>query len=398
MSLLSVEDARHRLLDEVSPLPQEDVPLDEAHGRVLARPIQSTRDQPPFPASAMDGFAVRAADTRAAPVSLTVVGTSKAGERFPARLSAGQAVRIFTGAPVPAGADAILIQENAILQGDRIRVAEPLSAGTFVRPAGLDFQAGDRLLEAGRILDARALALAASSGHAMLPCHRRPTVSLLATGDELVSPGETPGPDQIISSNALGIASIVRSSGGEPVDLGIVADDEAAITARLAEGEKTDVLVTIGGASVGDHDLAHQALSRRGTRFAFWRIAMRPGKPLMVGRLGATHVIGVPGNPVSAMVCALLFLAPLVRTLLGRPPGPRIEDGILGVDVDANDQREDYVRSRLVEGAGRSEILPFSRQDSSMLRTLAQSDALLIRPPHASAARKGDPCRFLRLD
>lgn len=397
MSLLSVDEARRRLLDNVSLLPEEEVPLGDAHGRVLARSIEAIRDQPPFPASAMDGYAVRGADTADAPTSLALVGQSKAGERFPGVLMQGQAVRIFTGAPVPDGADAILIQENANVDADRISFEMPVVPGAYIRPAGLDYKAGDRLIEAGGLLTPSVLALAASAGYTALPCRRKPTVALLATGDELVAPGQTPGPDQITSSNSIGISGIVRACGGEPIDLGIAPDDQSAIASHISRGERADILVTIGGASVGDHDLAHRALEARGTRFAFWRIAMRPGKPLMVGRLENTHVVGVPGNPVSALVCALLFLAPLIRTMLGLAPGPEIHDGSLGADIEANDAREDYVRARLETRADRVDVIPFSRQDSSMLRTLAASDALLIRAPHAPPGKAGDRCLFIRL-
>ncbi len=398
MSLLSVEDATAQLLDGVEALTGETVGLDEALGRVLAADLAATRTQPPFAASAMDGYAVRAADAMAEGAVLTVIGTSRAGERFAGALDPGQAVRIFTGAPVPDGADAILIQENATRQGDVVTLTVPVTPGLHVRPAGLDFKKGERLLTAGRVLGSRAIALAASMNHAEIPVRRRPRVAILATGDELVPPGGDPGPDQIISSNSAGIAALVREAGGEPVDLGIAPDDVKAISEAVARAGDADILALIGGASVGDHDLVQEALVGRGMQLDFWRIAMRPGKPLMVGHLHGMRVLGLPGNPVSAMVCGHIFLKPLMRALLGLAPGPFEQTAILGAAMAANDRRQDYVRATLASEAGRTIATPFKRQDSSMMAALARADALIVRPPFAEAATAGITVPIIALD
>ena len=326
MALLPVEDALGRLLSDVSALTDTvTVPLREADGRVLACDLVAKRTQPPFPASAMDGYAVRHADIATVPSELTVIGQSAAGHGFSGEVGKGEAVRIFTGAPLAAGADTVVIQENVErLSQTRIRVVEAAGPGRHIRGAGLDFDEGEKLLEAGDRLDAGRLMLAAAMNHATLPVRRRPLVGILATGDELVAPGEEPGPDQIIASNTFGVAAIVEEAGGEVLDLGIAADRRETIQAAVdaAEREEVDVLVTLGGASVGDHDLVQEALTGRGMVLDFWKIAMRPGKPLMFGRLGTRRVLGLPGNPVSSMVCAHLFLRPLVAAPR-RPPSGR---------------------------------------------------------------------------
>ena len=328
MSLLSVEDATAQLLGGVKPLAGETAGLDAALGRVLAQDLTATRTQPPFPASAMDGYAVRAADAASEGASLKVIGTSRAGERFDGSLGPGEAVRIFTGAPVPEGADAILIQENATHEGDHVTVTVPLSKGQHVRPAGLDFREGETLLAAGSVLGSREIALAASMNFAEVPVRRRPRVAILATGDELVAPGGDPGPDQIISSNSAGIGALVREAGGEPIDLGIAPDEVAAIgeaVGKVVEGAgDADILTLIGGASVGDHDLVQEALVERGMTLDFWRIAMRPGKPLMVGHLQAMRVLWTQDSPGFGSAVAVIRspgrTAP--RSARGRPGGP----------------------------------------------------------------------------
>ncbi len=398
MSLLSVEDASAQLLDGVDTLASESVGLNEALGRVLVADLAATRTQPPFAASAMDGYALRAGDAASQGARLTVIGISRAGERFDGSLGSGEAVRIFTGAPVPDGADAILIQENATRDGDIVTVATPVAQGMHVRPAGLDFKKNETLLEAGIVLGSRSIALAASMNYAQIPVRTRPRVAILATGDELVPPGGDPGPDQIIASNSAGIAALVRESGGEPVDLGIAPDDIAAIGDAVANAGDADILTLIGGASVGDHDLVQEALVQRGMTLNFWRIAMRPGKPLMVGHLRAMRVLGLPGNPVSAMVCGHIFLKPLIRALLGLTPGPATQTAILGTDMAANDRRQDYVRAALASDNGRTVATPFHRQDSSMMATLARADALIVRPPFAEVAPAGTPIPMIRLD
>ncbi len=398
MSLLSVEDASAELLEGVEALASEIVGLDEALGRVLVADLSATRTQPPFAASAMDGYALRAGDAASEGARLTVIGVSQAGKRFAGSLGPGQAVRIFTGAPVPDGADAILIQENATRDGDIVTVTSPVTEGLHVRPAGLDFKKNERLLAAGLVLGSRAIALAASMNHAQIAVRARPRVAILATGDELVPPGGDPGPDQIIASNSAGVAALVREAGGEPIDLGIAPDDVSAIGEAVARAGDADILTLIGGASVGDHDLVQEALVQRGMTLNFWRIAMRPGKPLMVGHLQAMRVLGLPGNPVSAMVCGHIFLKPLIRALLGLTPGPATHMAILGADMAANDRRQDYIRAALASDNGRTVATPFQRQDSSMMATLARADALIVREPFAEAAPAGTPVPMIRLD
>jgi molybdopterin molybdotransferase len=396
MSLLPVDEAVARLLAGVAPLPAEDVRLAKAHGRVLAADLPARLTQPPFSASAMDGYAVRATEAKAG-ARLKVAGMSRAGERFTGALRPGEAVRIFTGAPVPEGADAVLIQENARREGDTVEVIEPVAAGRNIRPAGLDFRKGDVILNAGRALDPHAISVAAAMGHASLPVRRKPRVAVLANGDELVPPGATPGPDQIVSSNGIGLAALIEELGGEAVDLGIAPDKREAIAAYVDRAASADILVTTGGASVGEHDLMQDALTDRGLKLDFWKIAMRPGKPLMVGRLGDMRVLGLPGNPVSTFVCAHIFLKPLVRALLGLPLGADLRTAKLGTPMPANDSRQDYVRARLTRSPEGLEATPFAIQDSSMLSTLAAADALIIRPVGALAAPAGTTVPVLLL-
>lgn len=392
MSLMPVEEALRRLLEDVSPTTAETVELAAANGRRLAAPLASTRTQPPFAASAMDGYAVRHQDLDVGAV-LRVIGEAPAGHGFSGSVGTGEAVRIFTGAPVPEGADTILIQEDARREGDRITVFDAPAQGAFVRPAGLDFSRGDVLLEPPLRLGYRHLALAAAMNHAAVPVRRKPLVAILATGDELVRPGAEPGPDQIIASNHAGIAALVEDCGGTPLDLGISPDEPVALAGhvRHAIEAKADILVTLGGASVGDHDLVQQVLGQEGMDLAFWRIAMRPGKPLMAGRLGATRVLGLPGNPVSSLVCGLLFLKPLIGALLGDDTAHAAPaTAVLTAPLPENDRRQDYVRAILdTDDSGRASVTPFSRQDSSMLNLLARSGALIVRPPHAPALEAG---------
>lgn len=389
MALTSVENALSRLLRDVPVTGSESVPLADAFRRVLAEDLTAERSQPPFPASAMDGYAVRAADAVTGAL-LRVAGQSRAGVRFAGALSEGEAVRIFTGAPVPDGADSILIQENTEASGSEIRVLKGVEAGRFIRPEGLDFSAGETLMTSGTMLSAPKLALAASMNRPTVPVRRMPRVAIIATGDELIPPGGEPGIDQIISSNGIGVSLLVSQFGGEPDDRGIAADRIEAIDAKLPGPADADILVLIGGASVGDHDLVQDALLARGMELDFWRIAMRPGKPLMVGRLDDMRVLGLPGNPVSAMVCSHIFLRPLIRAMLGLPRGRYEKTARLAVAMAANDERQDYVRATLSSDDDGLVVTPFSRQDSSMLATLARSDALVIRPPHAHALEQGD--------
>lgn len=402
--LIPVAEALARVLASVAaPVEAETVLLARAGGRTLAADVVASRTQPPFPASAMDGYAVRSADAAMVGATLRLIGTSAAGHGFPGRIGAGEAVRIFTGAPVPEGADAILIQEDAAAEAGAVRVLEPVEPARFIRRAGLDFTAGQTLIPAGTSLDARRLALAAAAGHPRLPVRRRPRVAILATGDELVEPGATPGWDQIVASNSLALGALAAEAGADIVDLGIAGDDHDALADafRRARAARADLLVTLGGASVGDHDLVQAALAKEGLELGFWRVALRPGKPLMHGRLGDMLVIGLPGNPVSSIVCGLLFVVPAIRALQGDPRAgaDRSEPATLGRDMPENDGRADYMRASLALEPGRLPVATAEqRQDSSMLAVLGRSEALLLRAPHAPAARAGDPCRIIRLD
>ncbi|MGH1574441.1 molybdopterin molybdotransferase MoeA [Methylobacterium sp. P31] len=402
--LIPVAEALARVLASVThPVEAETVTLAGAAGRTLAADIVASRTQPPFPASAMDGYAVRSADAAASGASLQLIGTSAAGHGFTGRIGQGEAVRIFTGAPVPDGADAILIQEDAEAEGGNVRVVEPVAPNRFIRRPGLDFTAGETLLTAGMCLDARRLALAAAAGHPRLSVRRRPRVAILATGDELVEPGSAPAWDQIVASNSLAVGALAAEAGAEIIDLGIAGDDHGALedAFRRAREARADLLVTLGGASVGDHDLVQAALAKEGLELDFWRVALRPGKPLMHGRLGNMLVIGLPGNPVSSIVCGLLFVVPAIRALQGDPQAgaDRSEPATLGRDLQANDGRADYMRASLAIEPGRLPVAsPEQRQDSSMLAVLGRAEALLVRAPHAPPVRAGDPCRIIRLD
>ncbi|TPI39059.1 molybdopterin molybdotransferase MoeA [Mesorhizobium sp. B3-1-9] len=400
MALVPVAEALERLLDGAAPLPGESIPLAEAAGRVLAEPVVALRTQPPFNASAMDGYAARSADVASAPAELEVIGMAPAGRGFSGTVGKGQAVRIFTGAPLPEGADTIVIQENVRDLGNRqIEVTEPTAEGRNVRRRGLDFGQGDLLLEKGRALDAAALSLAASANHPALNVVRRPLVAIIATGDELLPPGSALGPDQIISSNAYGVVAAAQSVGARALDLGIAADRQEAIAAlvRKAVEANADVIVTLGGASVGDHDLIHDVLTGEGMKLDFWKIAMRPGKPLMFGRLGNVRCIGLPGNPVASIVCSQLFLKPLLARLGGRDHRQDVRTAKLGAAMQANDFRQDYVRAIVREDAGTLVATPFGIQDSSMLRMLADANGLIVRQPFAPAAQVGAECSVLML-
>ncbi|MGB8400327.1 gephyrin-like molybdotransferase Glp [Bradyrhizobium sp.] len=401
MALMPVADALAAILAGAEPLPEEMVALDTAHHRVLARDVAARRTQPPQAMSAMDGYAVRAADASNLKARLKVIGEVAAGRPFERKIGANEAVRIFTGGVIPDGADAVIIQEDTVVDGDHVTITEAAVAGRHIRPAGVDFRAGDVLLAGGSRLTDRDLSLAAGMNYPELAVCRRPKLAVLATGDELVMPGSLPGPGQIVYSNGYALRALARAEGAETVDLGIAADTIAATTAgiRRARDANADILVTTGGASVGDHDLVRPSLEAEGVTMAFWRIAMRPGKPMMHGRLGAMRVIGLPGNPVSSYVCALLFLVPLIRALSGRAAIHHVrQTALLGCDVAANDQREDYLRARLeVRSDGALIATPVSHQDSSLLGNLAAARALVIRPPLAPAAPKSSACEILRL-
>jgi len=401
MALMPVADAMAAVLDGVTVLPEDMVALSDAYHRVLARDMASRRSQPPADMSAMDGYAVRAADITKTPARLKVIGEAAAGSPFGIAVKPGEAVRIFTGGVVPAETDAVVIQENTTRDGDTVVVNEPIAAGRNIRRAGIDFHEGDVLLRAGRRLTDRDLSLAAGMNHPRLPVHRLPRVAVLATGDELVLPGADPKPGQIVLSNGYALHALARQEGADTVDLGIAADTMDATTAaiRRARDGGADILVTTGGASVGDHDLMHVALQAEGVALSFWKIALRPGKPMMHGRLGDMRVIGLPGNPVSSYICAFLFMVPLLRALSGRADLHHgSEPAVLGNDLPANDQRQDYLRARLARRAdGTAVATTVSQQDSSLLANLAVAQALVIRAPFAPAAAAGDPCTVIRL-
>ncbi|MCB1510844.1 MAG: molybdopterin molybdotransferase MoeA [Hyphomicrobiaceae bacterium] len=397
---LSVSQAIERILAGAVPLATEAVGLFEADGRILAEDVVARRTQPPFDVSAMDGFAVRAKDVTALPATLDIIGQSAAGHGYHDPVQTGQAVRIFTGAPIPPGADAIVIQEDTEHDESRVTVISGQSDPGHIRPRGFDFRDGQTLVTQGRRLTARDVTLAAAAGYDRLVVRRRPKVALLATGDELVLPGESVGPDQIVCSNPFGIAAIVARAGGEPQFLGIARDNRQDLAAKCNQARSADILVTIGGASVGDHDLVGPVLGDMGMALDFWKIAMRPGKPLMSGRLGDLHVLGVPGNPVSSMVCARIFLVPLIEALLGLPHQDNTtEPARAGRDLGANGPRQHYMRavlSRTTDGS--LEATPVASQDSSLLVHLATADALIVRAPHDRAIAKGEPVEIIRLD
>ena len=400
--LLPVDDALARILENGQALKRSDlVPLWQAQGRILSVDLTSNRTQPPFDASAMDGYAVRHADLQTIPASLTLIGESAAGHNFSGVVGERECVRIFTGAPLPQGADTVILQENVSRSYDTVSVEQAEPKGRHIRTAGLDFVAGDVLLKAGTQLQGRELGLAAAMDIATVSVSARPRVGILATGDELAFPGEASSIDQIICSNTFSVAALVREAGGEAINLGLARDNFTDLEAglRRAMSENIDILVTLGGASVGDHDLVQKALAAEGMELSFWQVAMRPGKPLMHGRLGSMRILGLPGNPVASYVCSMLFLQPLIRALAGekKRPDQAGEMAVLGESLKPNDHRQDYLRATLQHGEPPI-VTAFEIQDSSMLSTLAAAQCLIIRPPLAPAADKGDLCRIIRLD
>jgi molybdopterin molybdotransferase len=396
---MPVSEALARVLADAAPLPSEAVPLGDALGRVLATDLAAQRTQPPADVSAMDGYAVRADDVATAPVTLDVIGEVAAGHPFEGTVGAGQAARIFTGGIVPDSADCIVIQEVTKRDGNRVTIERSGIRGKNIRRKGIDFNAGQVLLTRGTRLNDRDLMLAASMNYAQVEVHRRPKVAVIGTGDELVPPGSELKDGEIVYSNGFAITALARTEGAEARDLGVARDslEDIAAHIRKARDWGADVLVTSGGASVGEHDLVQRALKAEGLDLSFWRIALRPGKPMMHGRLGPLQVLGMPGNPVSSYVCSFLFLVPLIRKLSGRAEiEHRIERATLGRDLPENDERQDYLRAVLTPGPDGDIATPVNVQDSSLMAPLSRSGCLVIRKPHAPAASAGSACDILK--
>ena len=395
MTLVPVAEVQAAIVSGVEPLDAETVSIFEAAGRVLAEDLRAKLTQPPFAASAMDGYAVRAADIASIPACLKVIGRSAAGHGFNGEVGAGEAVRIFTGAPVPAGADTIVIQENTKAAGDgTVEILEPASLGEYVRPQGYDFSEGEILLAAGIELQSRQLMLAAAMNHATVPVRRKPIVAVLANGDELVQPGQSPAADQIISSIPAGMKAAIAAWGGEPVLLDLARDSKESLAACVRDAQKADVLLTIGGASVGEHDLVRGTLEDMGARFEVLRVAMRPGKPAMFGFLGNQRILSMPGNPASAIICARVFLKPLLDRFLGRSRRDEPRTVRLAVPVEANGEREHYMRAQLSEDG----VAPIGDQDSSLMNAFAKADCLLVRPARGPALPAGTLVPVIPLD
>ncbi len=397
MALLPLEEARARILAAMRPTGPETVGLAEAWNRVLAAPVLARLTQPPHDVSAMDGYAMQAGSARGG-ARLRVIGAAPAGHPFAGQVGAGEAVRLFTGSVVPGGADCVMAQEDVTRDGDTAVPDIDARAGAHIRRQGQDFAAGDVLLPAGTRLTARAIGLAAAGNHAWLTVRRRPRVAILATGDEVSLPGDPLLPGGIVSSNAHALAALIRAGGGDPVVLPIARDSADALAAALDGVGGADLLITTGGASVGDHDLVQPALKERGFVLDFWQIAMRPGKPLLFGMLGAVPVIGMPGNPVSAFVCGVLFMMPALALLSGSDSALPVTTARLGAAVPANDHRADHLRGTLTAGDGVPVVTPFPRQDSSLVSVLQQAQALVLRPPHAPALPAGAAVEVIRLD
>ena len=398
--MLSVSEALARVTGGFELISSELISLSEALGRVLAEDVAARLTQPPMAVSSMDGYAVRTADLDTVPKTLTQIGKSQAGGGFEGTVGADECTRIFTGAPLPDGADAVVIQEETDADGTQISIKESVNTGAYIRPAGLDFQTGDVLLQAGKVLTARDVGLAASMNVPWLRVRRRPRVAFIATGDEIVMPGDPLGADQIISSNSLALGAFVRVLGGTPVNLGIAQDTEASLRKTLAGAKGADVLVTIGGASVGDYDLVRRVLGAEGLDLNFYKVAMRPGKPLIFGTWNGIPLLGLPGNPVSAGVTSAIFLRAAMEIMLGTGDGAlRTETVRLGRDLPQNGIRQDFMRATLRHDAdGQLCATPFERQDSAMMARFAAADCMVIRAPEAPAAKAGDLVLITRLD
>ena len=399
MALLSVAEALARVTQGLEPLESERVKLEQARGRVLAEDIAAHLTQPPFDASAMDGYAVRAADVAVLPATLRLIGEALAGRGFDREVKQGEAVRIFTGAPVPKGADTVVIQENTEVAPGVVTINDA-APRRHIRPRGQDFTKGEVLLRAGTRLGPRELMLAAAMNHAELPVRRKPKVAILATGDEVMPPGTALDRDQIVSSVPAGLAALIEAQGGEPMSLGIAQDTAESIVTLASTGKGADILVTVGGASVGERDLVSAALRSEGMELDFWKIAMRPGKPLLYGRLGKQRVLGVPGNPVSALICGLVFLVPMLHRLLGLREGARgPHEAVLGQALEANGPREHYMRAASTwRPGGERLVTPLAAQDSALMADFARADCLIVRTPDAPALAAGERVTIIQLD
>ncbi len=397
--MISVAEALERVTNSLRPVASEVIPVQMGLGRVLAVDIESNLTYPPSDISAMDGYAVIASDTSDVPTTLHQVGIAQAGSGFAGTVKSGETVRIFTGAPMPHGSDAVVIQENTQRDGEMITISSGVAKDTFVRPQGMDIKEGQTLHKAGHRLSARDLGLIASANHANITVHKKPKIAYLATGDELVMPGESIGPDQIISSNSISIDASIRAFGGEPMSLGIARDNADSLRAALSRLQGADMLVTIGGASVGDYDLVQSVLGEKGLRLDFYKVAMRPGKPLIFGDFGGVPMLGLPGNPVSTSVTSLLFLKPAIDALSGMPRGEiAMTTATLGTDLPENDRRQDYIRATLSRNeSGHLIAMPYGRQDSAMMSLLAGSDCLIVRPPHVPFSRQGSEVDVIQL-
>ncbi len=392
MTLLPIDQALIKVTESLKILSSDKVSVAKALNRVLTEDIFAKLTQPPFSSSAMDGYAVRAEDLNSIPVTLDVTGESAAGHSFSKPVQKCQAVRIFTGAPVPEGADTVIMQENTTREGDKVTITVGNDIGANIRPKGTDFNQGDVLLKSGTILTAKDLALAAAMNWGVLNVRRKPVIAVLATGDELVEPGETPNPDQIISSIPSGLVSMIENWGAEALYLGIAKDNETSLREKISKGLAADILITIGGASVGDHDLVQKVLRDLGMDLNFWKVAIRPGKPIMHGQLGDTHVLGLPGNPVSAFICAEIFLREMIGKLLGTDcNNHNIVQAFLAEELSSNGPRQHYMRASTKQrDDGLLDVIPAASQDSSLLKTYASSDCLIVRSPHAPPAKRGE--------
>jgi len=396
--MLSIEEALEKIRSGISPLPTEEIFVSDALGRVLAEDVIATVSHPPQAVSAMDGYAVRAEDVTSVPVTLTQIGEAAAGHGFSGEVGPGECARIFTGGGLPKGADSIVIQEDTDADGDKIAIKEAVKPGEWVRPEGLDFAAGRVLLSAGRVMTARDVGLAAAAGATWIRVRRKPRIAILSTGDEIVMPGAPMRADQIVSSNSVALVAYAAVLGAEGTSIGIAEDKPESLRARLSDAAGFDILVTSGGASVGDHDLVQSVFGDEGLELGFYKIAMRPGKPLIFGNIGGTYLLGLPGNPVSTGVTSAIFLKAAVEGMLGIPPGPLYQAARLGRDLKANGKRLDFMRARLeTSDSDLPTATPFDRQDSSMMAAFADADCLVMRDIGAPAAKAGDIVKIVSL-